>query len=118
LFTLKIWKKKHCYNNAVIFLHFCDIKSLEKMNKKLEILVKFTLGKLKFLKFSQFLCPKMATFCQKQPLEDLARQIEKYKNYKSCYILVACYNLISKYCDFLGRKLEICQNLPKKLVIS
>jgi hypothetical protein len=77
----KIGKKKHWYNHAAIFFHFCDIKNLEKMNKKLENLVEFTLGKQKFLKFSQFLCQKMAAFCQKQALQSCKQIIPGANSY-------------------------------------
>jgi hypothetical protein len=67
-------------------------KFWKKKTKKLEILVEFSVGKQKFLKFSQFLSQKMAKFCQKQALQS-CKQIIPVEN---SYFLIL-------YHSFLGR---------------
>jgi hypothetical protein len=58
----------------VFFFHFLGIKILVKFDPEIEKLVEFSLEKLKFSKFSQFLCRKKVFFLPGQKTTGWAPQ--------------------------------------------
>jgi hypothetical protein len=70
-----IYKETRLRTSVLFFFHFFHVAILEKFNKILAKLIKFTLEKnqKKIPKISQLLCQKIAKFCQEKKKKTMLR---------------------------------------------